>query len=322
MTWEFLHPGRLWWLLGLLALIAAYLIGQRRRHRRALRFSNVALLDKLAPRGNWGRHAVAAVQLLGLGIGVLALAQPQAEVRVPKERATIIVAIDTSLSMKATDVSPSRVASAKRAAKRFVQTIPKKLNVGLVSFDGSARVDVTPTTDRNVVIAAINALQLHEGTAIGDAVEVSLDAIARVPRDAAGKRAPGIIVLLSDGSTTMGTPTAAAGPIAKKAGVPVFTIAYGTPDGVVDITLPDTGETARISVPVDAAALQRLSAATGGQSFTAASASDLRDVYAKLGSAIGYDRELREVTWKYLAAAMAVLGLSGAAAAIWFQRLP
>jgi len=322
MTWEFLHAERLWWLLGLGVLAAAYVIGQRRRRRRALRFSNVALLDKLAPRGNWGRHVVAAAQLVGLGIGVLALAQPQGEVRVPKERATIIVAIDTSLSMKATDVSPSRVASAKRAARQFVATIPKKLNVGLVSFDGSARVDVTPTTDRRTVTSAINALQLHEGTAIGDAVEVSLDAIARMPKDASGKRAPGIIVLLSDGSTTMGTPTEAAGPIAKKAGVPVFTIAYGTPDGVVDITLPDTGETARISVPVDAVALQRLAKATGGSSFTAASASDLRNVYQRLGSAVGYDREFQDITWRYVAAAMAVLGLSSAAAAIWFQRLP
>lgn len=322
MTWEFLHPGRLWWLLGLAGLVVAYFIGQRRRRRRALRFTNVALLDRITPRGGWGRHVLAAVQLLGLGIGVLALAQPQAEVRVPKERATIIVAMDTSLSMKATDVSPNRISAAKKAARQFVSTLPPKLNVGLVTFDGSARVDVTPTTDRQTVMTAIKSLTLHEGTAIGDAVEVSLDAIARVPKDDTGKKAPGIIVLLSDGSTTMGTPTDAAGPIAKKAGVPVFTIAYGTPEGVVDITLPDTGETARISVPVDAKALQGLAAATNGQSFTAESASDLKNVYQQLGSAIGYDIELQDVTWRYLAAAMAVLGLASAVTAIWFQRLP
>ena len=322
MTWDFAHPGRLWWLLALVGLVAAYLVGQRLRRRRALRFTNVALLDKIAPRSGWGRHVLAAVQLLGLAIGLLALAQPQDEVRVPKERATIVLAMDTSLSMKATDVAPSRIASAKRAAKKFVGSLPPKLNLGLVTFDGSARVDVTPTTDRRSVTAAVDALELHEGTAIGDAVEVSLDTIARVPKDNDGKRAPGIIVLLSDGSTTMGTPTEAAGPIAKKAGVPVFTIAYGTPDGVVDITLPDTGETARVSVPVDAPALENLAEVTGGQAFAADTASDLGEVYQRLGSAIGYDIEFQDVTWRYLAAAMAVLGLTSVVAAIWFQRLP
>lgn len=322
MTWEFLHPGRLWWLLGLLGLVVAYVLGQRLRRRRAMRFTNVALLERIAPRSGWGRHVLAAVQLLGLAIGVLAFAQPQHEVRVPKERATIVLAMDTSLSMKAADVAPNRISSAKRAAKQFVSSLPPKLNLGLVTFDGSARVDVTPTTDRRSVIAAIDDLELHEGTAIGDAVEVSLDTIERMPKDENGERAPGIIVLLSDGSTTMGLPTEDAGPLAKKAGVPVFTIAYGTPDGVVDITLPDTGETARVSVPVDAVALEKLAEATGGQAFTAGTAADLSDVYKRLGSAIGYDTEFQDITWRYLAAALAVLGLTSAVAAIWFQRLP
>lgn len=322
MTWHFLHPGRLWWLLALAVLIAAYVVGLQRRRRRAIRFSNVALLDRLAVRGGWGRHVLAAVQLLGLGIGILALAQPQGEVRVPKERATIVLALDTSLSMRATDVSPSRIESAKKAAKQFVASLPSKLNLGLVTFDGSARVDVTPTTDRRAVISAIDSIDLHEGTAIGDAVEVSLQAIERVPKDESGKKAPGIIVLLSDGSTTMGTPTQDAAPIAKRAGVPVFTIAYGTPDGVVDITLPDTGETARISVPVDAVALRQLAEGSGGRGFAAESAADLRDVYEQLGSAIGYDTELQDVTWRYLAVAMAVLGGAAFVGAVWFQRLP
>jgi Ca-activated chloride channel family protein len=265
---------------------------------------------------------LAAAQLVGLGIGILAIAQPQAEVRVPKERATIVVAMDTSLSMRATDVAPSRIAAAKKAAVRFVDSLPKRLNLGLVSFDGSARVEVTPTTDRGSVTRAIKSLRLHEGTAIGDAVEVSLDAIARAPRDASGKKAPGVIVLLSDGSTTMGTPTADAGPIAKKAGVPVWTIAYGTSQGVVDITLPDTGETARIRVPVDVNALAQLARSSGGQSFTAASASDLRDVYQQMGSAIGYDTELHDVTVRYLAVALAALGLTSLVGAVAFQRLP
>jgi len=233
-----------------------------------------------------------------------------------------MVALDTSLSMKATDVSPTRIASAKAAAVRFVRSLPKKLQVGLVSFDGSARVEVRPTIDRSAVTRAIGGLELHEGTAIGDAVKASVNAIEQVPRDAAGKRAPGVVVLLSDGSTTMGTPTEQSAPIARKAGISVWTIAYGTPDGVVDITLPDTGETARIRVPVDAAALASLSQATGGQSFAATSAQDLSSVYQKMGSSIGYDTERHDVTVQYLAAALATLFLASFVGAAVFQRLP
>ncbi len=323
MTWSFLHPIRLWLLLALPLLLGAYLFGWSRRKRRAVRFSSLALIDKAAPRrSGWGRHVLAAVQLLGLGIGILAIAQPIAPVRVPKDRATIMLALDTSLSMKATDVSPSRIKAAKKAAIAFVDSLPSKLNVGLVNFDGNAQVDVSPTTDRGAVTSAVRSLQLGEGTAIGDAVKTCLAAIAQVPKDAHGKKAPGVIVLLSDGATTMGTSTAAAGPLAKSAGVPVFTIAYGTPGGVVDITMPDTGETARVQVPVDSQALAQLAAATGGKSFLAQSASDLKSVYSQLGSAVGYDTEHHDVTWRYLVAAMAVLAMTSLVGAAFYQRLP
>jgi Ca-activated chloride channel family protein len=323
MTWSFLHPDRLWLLFALPVLLGGYLYGLTRRRRRALRFSNVALIDKVAPRrGGWGRHLLAAVQLLGLGVGILGIAQPVAPVKVPKDRATIMLALDTSLSMKATDVTPSRISAAKKAAIKFVDTLPKKLNVGLVNFAGTAQEDVRPTTDRGAVTSAVRSLHLGEGTAIGDAVKTSLDAIAEMPKDSSGHKAPGVIVLLSDGATTMGTKTDAAGPLAKAAGVPVFTIAYGTPDGVVDITLPETGETARIRVPVDSQALSELATATGGKSFLAQSASDLTQVYQKLGDAIGYDTEHHDVTWRYLVAAMATLGLASLVGAMFFQRLP
>ena len=323
MAWTFLHPYRLFWLFALLLLAGGYLYGLTRRRRRALRFSNVALIDKVAPRrGGWGRHLLAVVQLLGLGVGIIGIATPVTPVRVPKDRATIMLALDTSLSMKATDVTPSRISAAKKAAISFVNSLPKKLNVGLVNFAGTAQVDVSPTTDRAAVTGAVRSLTLGQGTAIGDAVKTSLAAISRVPKDATGKKAPGVIVLLSDGATTLGTKTESAAPLAKKAGVPVFTIAYGTKEGVVDITLPETGETARIQVPVDAPALAELAAATGGKSFLAQSASDLTEVYQKLGDAIGYDTEERDVTWRYLVAAMATLGLASLVGAVYFQRLP
>jgi Ca-activated chloride channel family protein len=171
MTWSFLHPDRLWLLLGLAVVAAGYFYGLTRRRRRALRFSNVALIDKVAPRrGGWGRHLLAAVQLLGLGVGILGIAQPVAPVKVPKDRATIMLALDTSLSMKATDVNPSRISAAKKAAISCVDSLPKKLNVGLVNFAGTAQEDVSPTTDRPAVTNAVRSLKLGEGTAIGDAV--------------------------------------------------------------------------------------------------------------------------------------------------------
>lgn len=323
MTWDFLHPGRLWWLLAVAVLAVAYVVANVVRRRRAVRFANVAMLGRIAPQGRgWLRHVLAALTIAGFAIGVLGVAQPVDEVRVPKQRATIILALDTSLSMKATDVSPSRIAAAKTAAKRFVRSIPPKLNVGLVSFDDGARLDVSPTTDRRSVLSAIDALELSEKTAIGDAVRASINAIQRVPKGEDGKDVPGVIVLLSDGATTVGLPTEEAGPLAKQAGIPVWTIAYGTPEGVVDITLPDTGETARVRVPVDTEALEQLARTSGGKSYTAESAEDLAQVYRALGSSIGYDTEQREVTWRYLVAALAVLGFSALAGTILFQRLP
>jgi Ca-activated chloride channel family protein len=320
---DFMEPTRLWFLLGVGVILAAYVVGQFQRRRYAMRFSSSHLLDKVAPkRAGWGRHLLAAVFLLGLSTAVVASAQPQGDVKVPKQRATIMLALDTSLSMKATDVTPSRIAAAKAGAVRFVNSIPKKLNVGLVSFDGSATVDVTPTTDRNSVTQSIKSLSLHEGTAIGDAVSASLDAIKAVPKGADGKKVPAVIVLMSDGATTVGKPTADAIPEAKKAGVAVYTIAYGTPNGVVDVTLPDTGEQTRIPVPVDAQALAELASGTGGKTFTAQSASDLKSVYQELGSSIGYDTTHTDISWKFALAAAAMIGLAGLVSALWFQRLP
>jgi len=323
MTWNFEHAGRLWWLLGLVVLLAAYIFSQLRRRRHFIRFSHVALIDKVAPkRPSFARHVVALVFLLGLGVGGLGLAQPVKDVKVPKQRATIMLAIDTSLSMKATDVAPTRIAAAKASAKKFVDKIPKALNIGLVSFDTGARVDVVPTTDRLSIKRAIDRLKLHEGTAIGDAVDKSLEAIADVPKGEDGKPIPAVIVLLSDGSTTVGKPTADAIPDAQKAKVSVWTIAFGTPDGSIDVTLPDTGETVRVQVPVDATALASLSESTGGQTYTAESAQEVTDVYQQLGSSIGYDTEKHDITIRYLAVALAALALAGLASTLVTQRLP
>jgi len=322
MSWSFISPERLWWLLAVAVLAAAYVALQFRRSSYAVRFSNLDLLDKVAPkRPGWRRHVVAGGYLLALASLVVAVAQPQAEERVPKERATIILAIDTSLSMQATDVDPTRIDSAKVAAARFVKSIPAKLQLGLVAFNGNTKLLVPPTTDRGSVTRAINGLKLDEGTAIGDAVKTSLDAIAAVPKDEGGKKAPAVIVLLSDGKTTVGTPTEDSIDPAKTAKVPVFTIAYGTPEGYVDVD-DGTGVMQRVNVPVDQQALAGLAEGTGGESFQAASTADLTKVYEKLGSAIGYDKEQREITWKVLAGGLAALMVVGGLSLAWFQRLP
>ena len=323
MNWDFLAPGRLWWLVAVAALAVGYVAMQFRRSTYAVRFSNLDLLDKVAPKNpSWKRHIVAGGYLLALCVLVTAMAQPFAEERVPRERATIMLAIDTSLSMQATDVSPTRIDSAKVAATKFVESIPDKLQVGLVSFNGNTSLLVPPSTDRDAVTRAIDALKLDEGTAIGDAVQTSLDAIEAVPQDEGGNRPPAVIVLLSDGKTTVGTPTEDSIEPAKKADVSVWTIAYGTAAGYVEVDVDGTGNMERVSVPVDYPSLQNLATSTGGQSFEAATTSDLTDVYSKLGSAIGYDTEQREITWKVLAAGLAALVAVGALSLAWFQRLP
>ena len=323
MNWSFISPGRLWWLLAIAAMAAAYIALQFKRSTYAVRFSNMDLLDKVAPkRPGWRRHIVAGGYLLALAALVVAVAQPQAEERIPKERATILLAIDTSLSMQATDVSPTRIDAAKVAAVKFVKSMPPKLRLGVVDFSGSTKLLVPPTTDRKTAIRSIQDLQLGQGTAIGAAIDTSLSAIdASAPGDGETK-IPAVIVLISDGKDQgQSLPVPTAIDRAKKAAVPVFTIAYGTPDGYVDID-NGMGSTERVPVPVDEPALADIAKQTGGESFAAASAGELEAVYDKLGSAIGYDVEQREITWKVLAGALAGLMVVGSLSMLWFQRLP
>ena len=320
---EFLEPSRLWLLIGVVALAVVYVVSQVVRRRYTVRFSSLEMIDQVAPRRTgWGRHVLAAAFLVALGVGVAGIAQPADETKVPKERATIMLAMDTSLSMEATDVDPSRLDAAKEAAQAFVAGIPEKLQVGLVTFDTGARVLVNPTSDHNDVSAAIDALELSEGTAIGDAVITSLAAIETAPESPDGEPIPAAIVLLSDGHTTVGRDITDVIPEANEADIPVSTIAYGTPDGFVDITIPETGIQERIPVPVDAQALADLADGTGGSAFTAESAEDLAAVYDELGTSIGFETEFTDITWKFLAAAMALLGLTSLVSMVRFQRLP
>jgi len=315
----FLRPAALWLLVLVAGLAAAYLVMQRRRRHYAVRFTNLDLLESVAPkRPGWRRHLTAAVQLLALATLVVAFAQPTHEVKVPRERATVVMAIDVSLSMEATDVKPDRISAAKAAATSFLGDVPKDVNVGLVSFSGDAKLEVAPTTDRKAVADAIANLQLGEGTAIGSAIDTSLDALGTVPPAADGSVVPAAIVVMSDGTTTMGVSNDEAAARAKKESVPVSTIAFGTENGTV--VIGDTGEV--VKVPVDAKALAAIATETGGNSYEAATQGQLADVYASIGSSIGYDTIDSDITEWFVAGAMLGFVLSAGFALAWSNRIP
>jgi Ca-activated chloride channel homolog len=314
---RFLQP---WWLLAVLPVLLVvgfYVWRQFRKRQYAMKFTNVELLRSLAPKGlGWRRHAAAAAFLLSLFVVALAMARPSVDREEPLERATVMLAIDVSLSMEADDVAPNRIEAAQEAAKSFVQELPPTYNLGLVSFAKAANVLVSPTKDRAAVIAGIDGLTLAEATATGEAVFTSLDAIRSVPSDGAGGAPPARIVLLSDGYRTSGRSVEDAAAAASAANVPVSTIAFGTDTGVVDIR----GALQR--VPVDRLSLQKLAEETKGYFYEAASVSELKQVYEDMGSSIGHRVQPREITQWYAGTAL-LLGLTAAAMSLlWTSRLP
>ena len=314
---RFLQP---WWLLVLLPVLAvagAYVWRQFRRRAYAVRFTNVDLLRTLAPKGlGWRRHAAAGAFLLSLFALGTAMARPSVDTEEPLERATVMLAIDVSLSMEADDVAPTRIQAAQEAAKAFVDELPPTYNLGLVSFAKSANVLVPPSKDRAAVLTAIDGLTLAEATATGEAVFTSLDAIRSVPADGANGAPPARIVLLSDGYRTSGRSVEDAAAAAAAANVPVSTIAFGTDAGVVDIR----GDLQR--VPVDRLSLEQMAEATDGYFYEAASVTELKQVYEDMGSSIGHRVQAREVTQWYAGVAL-LLGLIAAVLSLlWTSRLP
>lgn len=314
---SFLSPGRLWLLVAVAALVVVHVLQARRRARYAVRFTDLALLASVAPRRpGWRRDVPAGLLALSLVALVVGFARPQADVRVPAERATVVVALDVSLSMRAVDVSPDRITAAQQAATRFVAQLPDRFNVGLVAFSGTASVVVAPTQDHRAVTRAVQDLRLDAGTAIGDAVLAGLGSLRLVRGADGAPPPPGRVVLLSDGTNTTGRPVADAITAATDAHVEVSTIAFGTQDGTVDV------DGTRIPVPVDRATLRGLAEQTGGRAYTAESAGALSDVYRDIGSSVGTTTERREVTARFtglgllLAAGAAALGL------LWGTRLP
>jgi Ca-activated chloride channel homolog len=316
---SFQSPLWLLLLLAVAALVGFYVLLQLRRKRYAARFTNVALLGSLVPkRPGWRRHLAFGLVALALAALVVSLAQPNSEVRVPRERATVIMAVDVSLSMKATDIEPTRFQAMQTAAKQFVGVLPARINLGLVSFAGSATTLVPPTTDRAQVRSAIDHLQLAEATAIGEAVFTSLSAIENFQDslDTPSKDLPPArIVLLSDGYNTVGRDDTQAIDAATAAGVPVSTIAFGTDYGTLDLN----GET--VPVPVDRATLKKIADDTRGSYSEAASASELEKVYADLGSQIGYTTEPHDISPWFVRGGLLFAFLGIVASLLWTNRL-
>lgn len=319
----FLESWRLIFLVGPLALLVAYLLAQRSRRRVAVRFTSVDLLASVVPRRSaWQRHLASAALLLALVFLVVGFAEPARVERTPKQRATVMLTLDISGSMIATDVTPSRLGAAQQAARDFVSALPSGVQLGLVSFSTSASLQVAPTSDRSSVVAAINSLQAGGGTATADALGLSLDAITALPKGADGKPIPAAIVLMSDGAPTIGQGTSS--PLdsvanvaaeAKQAGVKIDTIAFGTPDGVVEIE----GQT--LPVPADPAAMAQIASATGGKTFTAQSADQLKSVYHQIGRVVGYDVHRHEITSWFTGIGLVIAALAGVAGLLWTQRI-
>jgi Ca-activated chloride channel homolog len=317
---SFNSPQWLLLLIGVAAAALVYLVLQLRRKKYFTRFSNVSLLASVAPRRpGWRRHLTFALLLVGLSVLTIGLAEPTASVRVPRDRATVMVALDVSESMQADDVLPDRISAAKTAAKQFLDLLPPRINVGLVKFGGNASVVVPPTIDRESLKVAIDGLELEQATAIGEAVFTCLDAItvfgkATTAKD--DKPPPARIVLMSDGASNRGRTPADAAAAARAAGVAVSTIAFGTDTGTV--TLPGEGTA---QVPADKATLRALAQATGGSFHSAASASELKSVYQDIGSQIGYTTTNRIITWRFLAIGLLFTLAAAGTALLWGGRL-
>ncbi|WP_375498730.1 VWA domain-containing protein [uncultured Jatrophihabitans sp.] len=315
----FLKPVYLLLLLVVAALLAVYVVLQLRRKTYVARFSNVELLGSVAPRRpGWRRHLTFALLLIGLSVLSVGVAKPATSVKVPRDEATVILAIDVSLSMKATDVTPSRIKAAQAAARSFTALLPPRINLGLVSFARTGNVLVSPTTNRAQVNRAVDGLQLASYTAIGDGIVSSLSAIksfATATQATGVKPPPARIVLLSDGERTVGTSIATAIADAKAAKVKVSTIAFGTDNG----TVTADGQTVR--VPANRPQLRSIAEGTGGTFDTAVSESQLRKIYADIGSQIGYTTEHRDISYRFLVAGLLVLFGAGAASMLWAGRL-
>ncbi|HTI34921.1 MAG TPA: VWA domain-containing protein [Miltoncostaea sp.] len=311
---SFGQPLLLLLLLAVPLVLALVVWWRRRRPAAGIPYPDLDVIAAADPGPRLRRFLPIALATLALTGLVFALARPAVDRQVPRERATIMLAIDVSGSMAATDVSPYRLRAAQDAALTFVEKVPRQYQVGLVSFSGQANLLVSPTTDREAMRRAIETLQPDGATAVGEAIEASLEAIRSVQptTDDKGRLDAARIVVLSDGATTVGVQPSVAAQDAKEAGVPVYTVALGTDDGVLSNGQP---------VPPDPAGLREISDITGGQAYESDDAESVSAVYDRLGSLVGTESVRSEVTAWPAGIAVILLVLAGAAAWRFSPRL-
>lgn len=312
-------------LLGLLlvpALLALHVRRERRRESFAARFTSPLLLPNLVSASpGWRRHLPPALLLVGLAAMVVGVARPHASVNVRREEATVILAIDTSLSMQSQDVRPSRLGAAENTARSLVKELPKRFRVGVIGFSGRAYLALAPTADRDLVSSSLNSLHSGEGTALGDAIALGTK-LAQQERGADGTIPPTAMLVISDGAQMSGRTTPGAAALkAMSAHIPIYTVVVGTPDGVVNVPVAG-GFQEQLRVPPSPGTLQTIARVSGGRFFAAPSRSRLREVYRRLGSRLGHRREKREVTDLFAGGSAAFLLVGGALSSLWFRRVP
>ncbi len=321
----FANPWFFLFLLVVAGLVGLYIATQVARRKRLLRFANTELLESVAPeRPSRWRHLATVLLVLSLLMFTVAMAGPTHDVRIPRNRAVVMLVIDVSQSMRATDVAPSRLAATQEAAKQFVDQMTPGVNLGLISYAGTATVLVSPTTNRDASKNAIDKLQVADRTATGEAIFTALQAISTVGAVIGGGDTPppARIVLMSDGKETVpsnpdnpkGAFTAAR--TAKDQGVPISTVSFGTPNGTVDMN----GQ--RTPVPVDDEMLKKVAQLSGGKAYSASSVEELKEVFTNLQEQIGYETQKGDASIGWLRLGALVLALAAVAALLINRRLP
>jgi Ca-activated chloride channel homolog len=316
---KFAYPA--WFALGgaVLLLAAGYVLIQRMRRKHLLRFASLELLDRVAPaRPGRTRHLPTVVMLVGMVLLTVALAGPTQDVKVPRNRATVMLVIDVSLSMEATDVAPNRLVAAQEAAKQFATDLTPGVNLGIVSFSGVVNVLLSPTTDRPAAIQAISDLKLDSRTATGEAITAAIKSIQAFAKTIGGtdQPPPARIVLMSDGKETAGRPAFDAARDAKAAGIPISTISFGTSHGTIEV------QGQRQNVAVDEASMREIASLSGGDFHTAATAEELKEVYSQLGEQIGYEIKQQDNSRPWVIGGTLIVMLAGFAALLVTQRVP
>ena len=335
---SFIWVDLLWLLLLVPVLVAAYVWMQRRRKKYALRYASLSLVKEAMGRGpGWRRHVPPVLFLVGLAVMLLALARPTATLRLPSRQGTIILTLDVSRSMQAEDVTPNRLEAAKAAALTLVKDQPGNVRIGVVAFSDGAVIVQAPTSDKQAVTAAITQLEPQRGTAIGSGILMSLNALfggavaqptvrpggrplgappTPVPVPA-GTDTSAVIVLLTDGQSTVGPPPLTVVDQAANRGVRVYTVGLGSTEGTV---LRFGGRAARVML--DEETLKRIAQATGGQYFNATNEADLRNIYRDLSTRLVFKTERTEITAALTGAAAVVMLVGGVLSLLWFSRLP